>query len=300
MDYQKISGFADEICRSFEDQLDAVRRMGMKYICIRSADVDGSGVRNIADFTPEEAKAWLFPLLSSRGIGVSSLGSPIGKIGIEDEPAFEKQLAQLENMCQVCHILGCSYIRIFSFYMPAGQDPALYADQVIGKMKKFVAIAERYDVILLHENEKDIYGDIGSRCAEIFKRIDSPYLRAAFDFANFVQCGEDTAECWELLKPYVVYIHIKDALYSNRENVLCGTGDGLILPILKDAFENLRYDGFLTLEPHLVIFSSLQTLEKGNPNDVILKNKFASGEEGYEAQYRALLDILAQIRNKEE
>ena len=98
---------------------------------------------------------------------------------------------------------------------------------------------------------------------------------------------------------YVDYIHIKDAVYSNRENVLCGTGDGQILPILKDAFEKEAYEGFLTLEPHLVIFSSLSGLEKGNPHDVILKNKFSSGEEGYQAQYQALLSILDQISTPE-
>ena len=44
-----------------------------------------------------------------------------------------------------------------------------------------------------------------------------------------------------------------------------------------------------------MIFSSLSTLEKGNPHDVVLKNRFSSGEEGYQAQYEALLDILKQI-----
>lgn len=290
MNYQKISGFSDEICPDFRQQLKAVKRMGMNYICIRSANG-----KNIADFTPGEAETQLLPLLKEFEIGVSSLGSPIGKIDIRDEEAFAHQLMQLENLCKICHILDCRYIRIFSFYMPEDEDPAAYKDQVVAKMRRFVELADQYDVVLLHENEKGIYGDIGSRCQQIFEAITSPRLLAAFDFANFVQCGEDPAVCWDLLKDQVAYIHIKDAVYTNKENVLCGTGDGKILPILKDAFENKGYDGFLTLEPHLVIFTTLSSLEKANPHDVILKNKYASGEEGYEAQYRALLSVLDQI-----
>ncbi|MFR9160050.1 MAG: hypothetical protein ACLVJ8_06500 [Ruthenibacterium lactatiformans] len=41
---------------------------------------------------------------------------------------------------------------------------------VIEKLRKFAAVAEKHDVILLHENEKDIYGDTGARCRVILKR----------------------------------------------------------------------------------------------------------------------------------
>ncbi|WP_342352024.1 sugar phosphate isomerase/epimerase family protein [Neobacillus soli] len=77
-------------------------------------------------------------------------------------------------------------------------------------MKEFAAIAEKYDLIFLHENEKDIYGDIGRRCKEILKEVGPPSFKAIFDFANFVQCGEDSQECYDLLKDDIVYIHIKD------------------------------------------------------------------------------------------
>ena len=41
-----ISGFADEISSSFDEQLKTVRELGMQYISLRSADKKG-----IADFT---------------------------------------------------------------------------------------------------------------------------------------------------------------------------------------------------------------------------------------------------------
>lgn len=285
-----VSGFADEISPDFTKQLETVTSLGMHYISLRSAD--GKGV---ADFTEEEVRDSLMPRMEQFGVKVSSIGSPIGKVGVEDEAGFAVQLEQLERLCKICNLLDCRYIRMFSFFIPQGKDPEAYRDVVIEKLRKFAAIAEKYDVILLHENEKDIYGDTGARCKVIFDALASTHFRAAFDFANFVQCGEDTAECWELLRPYIEYIHIKDAVTTDKENVLCGTGEGKIKELLTRAIRDEGYEGFLTLEPHLVLFASLQSLETENAANIIKKNKAKDGAEGYTMQYNALREILDAI-----
>lgn len=286
-----ISGFADEISSDFDEQLKTVTALGMHYISLRSADKVG-----IADYTVEEVKEKLLPRMEKAGVKVSSLGSPIGKVGIEDEEGFEKQLAQLEVLCQICQLLDCRYIRMFSFFIPEGKDPEVYRDIVVEKLKKFIAVAEKYQVVLLHENEKDIYGDIGTRCLYLMETLGSPYFRSAFDFANFVQCGEDTEVCWNMLQPYIEYIHIKDAVSTDKENVVCGMGEGKIKKLLTRAIVEEGYEGFLTLEPHLVLFDSLQSLETTDAAKIIKENKAKDGAEGYAMQYRALCDILDTIQ----
>ncbi len=285
-----ISGFADEIHPNLDEQLKVVKALGMDHICIRAAD--GKGV---AEYTPEEFQEKILPRLNAAGVGISSLGSPVGKIDIDDQAAYEKQLEQLENLCQICQMSGCRYIRMFSFWMPKGKDPADYTDAVLEKLRGFAQVAEKYDVVLIHENEKDIYGDTGARCRVILDKLASPHFKAAFDFANFVQCGEDPEVCWELLKDQVVYIHIKDAVRGNNENVLCGTGDGKIPQLLKRILREDGYRGFLTLEPHLVLFDTLQSLETEDASKVIVTNKAKDGAEGYAMQYHALMDILKDI-----
>ena len=285
----RISGFADEICADFEQQLKTVTELGMGYICLRAADG-----RGIADYTAEEAREKLLPKLEKAGVKVSSIGSPIGKVDIGDEEGFRRQLEQLEEICRMCGIFDCRYVRIFSFFMPKDEDPAQYKDAVFEKMEKFLEISRKYGVTLIHENEKGIYGDTGSRCVEIMERFAQGGMRSAYDFANFVQCGEDPAACWNLLRPYISYIHVKDALYSSHENVLCGTGDGRIREILDQAINRDGYEGFLTLEPHLMLFSTFASLEKDAGNDP-LKNRFRTGAEAYGAQYYALCGILKEI-----
>lgn len=286
----EISGFADEISMSLDEQLATVKALGMRYLSLRSADGKG-----IADYTPDEIAEKLLPRLKAAGVGVSSIGSPIGKVGIEDEAGFAKQLEQLETLCKIAGMLDTRYIRMFSFFMPEGKNPADYREKVLDRLRRFIAIAEKYDVVLMHENEKDIYGDIGSRCRDLADSLGCDHFKACFDYANFVQCGENTEDCWNLLKDQVVYIHIKDAITTDKENVLCGTGEGKIPQLLKQAIRDEGYQGFLTLEPHLVLFSSLQSLETTDAKNIIKVNKYETGAEAYGAQYHALTAILETI-----
>jgi sugar phosphate isomerase/epimerase len=288
-----ISGFSDEISANFDTQLEVVSKLGMHYISLRG--IDG---KNIGDFTVEEIMEKVQPRLQKAGIKVSSIGSPIGKVFINDEEGFAKQKRMLETLCQISELLDCKYIRIFSFYIPKGEDPEAYREDVVLKLKEYTAIAEKYNMILLHENEKDIFGDIGRRCHDILKAVASPNFKAIFDFANFVQCGEDTQTCYDLLKDEVIYIHIKDAVTTDSQNVVCGTGEGKIPEILSQAIHS-GYKGFLTLEPHLVLFDSLKDLELEEASEIIKDNKGLDGAGGYKLQYDALIEILKKIDSEE-
>ena len=289
----EISGFSDEIASDFQTQLKTVNELGMSYISLR-----GINDKNIGDYSVEMIKKDVVPLLKQWDIGVSSIGSPIGKIYINDEDAFKKQLAMLKTLCEISQLLNCQYIRIFSFYIPKEDNFDTYKDIVISKLKEFTKIAEQYNIILLHENEKDIFGDIARRCKLILDEVNSPNFKAIFDFANFVQCGEDTQDCYDLLSDDIAYIHIKDAVYKDNFNVLCGTGDGQIESILVQFFES-GYQGFLTLEPHLVVFDAIKDLELEHSTETIQNSAAKDGAEGYKMQYEALLKILSNINKKE-
>lgn len=104
--------------------------------------------------------------------------------------------------------------------------PAAYEGEVFDRIGKFVDYASANDTLLLHENEKDIYGAMAPECKKLMDTFYGDHFKAIFDFANFVQCGQDTLEAYEMLKSYIAYIHVKDALKSDQSVVPAGYGDG--------------------------------------------------------------------------
>jgi sugar phosphate isomerase/epimerase len=197
--------------------------------------------------------------LADNGLGVVSIGSPIGKVAI-DKP-WSEHFDRFKRAVEIAQFFNAPFIRLFSYYPPGGEgkgplDPI--RDEVIDRFRQKVEFLESIHVTLVHENEKGIFGDIGRRCLDLMQSVNHPKLRCAFDFANFVQCGEDPLANWPLLKPYTAHIHIKDAKRApgggqeDAKVVPAGQGDGHIPEILKDAWD-AEYDGFVSLEPHLKV-----------------------------------------------
>jgi hypothetical protein len=109
------------------------------------------------------------------------------------------------------------------------------------------ALADRAQaggVVLLHENEKEIFGDVPERVHHIATSVASPALRLAWDAANYVQCGVvPFPEAYELLRPYTDYIQIKDAVLGTGEVVPAGEGDGRVRETMR-ALADDGFDGF--------------------------------------------------------
>ena len=239
-----ISGFYDEVSTSLDAQIALVNELGEQYICPRI--VDG---KNIADYTVEEFAEKIKPRLDKYGIKFSSIGSPIGKIDISDQVAYEKQLKQLEELVKICALMDCKYIRMFSFFMPKDCDPAKYRDAVIEKLKGYLKVVEGTDVVLLHENEKEIYGDVYERCLDLYHTINHPQFKLIYDASNYIQVGCNPNEAYDAVKDYVVYYHMKDCDAATKVEVPLGLGDTYYGAIFAD-LEARGFEGFMTLEPH--------------------------------------------------
>lgn len=274
-----ISGFADEIDADIDKQIALLKQLDLSYIEFRSA-----GGINVADYTIDQAKA-LKEKLDANGIRLSAVGSPIGKIGIADD--FAPHLEKLDHVMELAKIFETDRIRMFSFYMPKESNPHDYRDEVLRRTEAMVAAAAKQNILLLHENEKGIYGDMAVRCLDLMKQFYGPNYQCTFDFANFVQCGQDPLEAYEMLAPYVSYIHVKDAMAKDGLVVPAGQGDGK----LKEVFtllDKAGYQGFLSLEPHLTDFIGLQNLEQ---DGAAIRGR-SDGEAAFCQAHAALLELL--------
>ena len=239
-----LSGFGDEISADLGEQLDALKDMGINYLELR-----GAWGKSVLDFNDSElAKGKLH--VTSRQKRVSSIGSPIGKVPI-DAP-FGPHLEDFRKIVHTAEFLGAGYIRIFSFYVRPDEHEQ-WRSEVLKRMQTFAREVENEPVTLLHENEKEIYGDTPERCADILQSVDSPKLLAVFDPANYIQVGVEKPfdRAWPLLGDYVCYVHVKDALLETGQVTPAGKGDGQVRELLQ-ALKGRGGDYFLSLEPHLI------------------------------------------------
>lgn len=261
----RLCAFADEAGNTLKEQISALNDNGIGLLELRSVDSVNVSVLTAAQARQIKAK------LDANNIKVWSIGSPSGKIDITDD--FMPHLDSFKAMIELSYIFGADHYRLFSFYGACGEIS--FRDEVMERLSQFVQAAKGSGVTLCHENEKDIYGDTAERCLDILKTI--PEIKAIFDPANFIQCGEDTLRAWELISPYIEYMHIKDATEDGKI-VPAGQGIGNIKKILENY--KAKASDVVTLEPHLSVFSGLDKLEKGDMSKV---------QEGYPTQ-RAAFD----------
>ena len=276
----KIYAFADEASANIDKQIKAMKENRLDGLEIRN--VDSVNIAEISDSKAKEVRK----KLDNACLRVWTIGSPIGKIDIEKDD-FTLHTEKFKRTLELADILGAENIRLFSFFTPA-ENRNSYKDKVIERLGTFCEIAKGSSITLCHENEKGIYGDIPERCLEIHKAL--PEMKAIFDPANYVQCGVDTLQAWGLLKGYVKYLHIKDAL-ADGSVVPAGKGIGNVKFVL-DEFKKIGGNS-VTVEPHLTVFDGLKGLEKEGDASVVGEvYKYATAEEAFSAAVSALREIL--------
>jgi sugar phosphate isomerase/epimerase len=243
-----LSAFADEISADPQEQFDVLSCCGVRHIELRS--IHKTNVLDLTDLQITEFKS----LLDRRGFRLSAIGSPVGKIKI-DQP-FEPHLKRLERAIELCKVFDTPNIRVFSYYPPG--DAAdwngvaeSWQHELFKRLEEEARLAAHAGVRLLHENEHRIYGDSPDRVNHLFQVLRKDAFQAVYDPANYVFCGYDPWEGWQKTKEVTAHFHIKDWIAGEKHGCLAGQGQGRIPEVIADAVAR-GYDGFATLEPHLL------------------------------------------------
>ena len=246
-----LSAFADEYDPSLAGQLEGLARFGIG--CIELRMIDG---RNLSVLEKNEILE-VKKQLDAGGVRVSAIGSPLGKIRLDEDMNAHLEVAR--RVFDAANTFGAKYIRMFSFYAPKGEEITEKKGEVFDGLEKLVVLAREYGVTLCHEHEAKIYGDIPSRCREILDHFGGE-MKCVFDMGNFVLEEVDPyPEAYELLQGDIAYFHIKDALVEGAI-VPPGRGHAKIRDILEAHRQYAKEDFFVSLEPHLQTFSGLNAL----------------------------------------
>lgn len=277
----KLCAFADEASPSLSGQVAALRRNEISFLEIRG--VNGKNIKDITACEAQEIKK----MLDENGIAVWSMGSPIGKIALDGD--FETHLDDFKRILETADVFGAKHIRMFSFFPTEGMEEEKTKALVFEKIEKLLSVTPAH-IMLCHENEKDIFGENAENCLALHRAF--PKLRAVFDPANFVQCGVDTKKAWEMLKDYVEYLHIKDAVLDGTV-VPAGVGLGNVPYIVKEYLS--RGGEVMTLEPHLFDFTGLAALENGKITSLGVSH-YKDNDEAFDAATEALKAILSNMK----
>jgi sugar phosphate isomerase/epimerase len=238
-----LSAFADEIDPNPQTQIDVLRQCGIRHLELRS--ILQTNILDLTDLQVSELKA----LLDKNGFQLSAIGSPIGKVKI-DQP-FEPHRKRFQRALDLCQVFGTPNMRVFSYYSADQGDWQDWRGEVLDRMEQKARLAQKAGVRLVHENEHRIYGDDPERVKDLMETLSGPHFGAVYDPANYVFCGFDPWRGWQLTKQWTVHFHIKDWVHGEQHGRVAGEGHGRIPEVMAEAVA-MKYHGFATLEPHLL------------------------------------------------
>ena len=278
-----LSAFADEAADNLNDQITALQQEQIHWVELR-----GVNGKNCAQLTLEEADQ-ICKQLHLGGIEVFALGSPYGKIPI-NKP-FAPHLELFRHGLAICKRLQCHRIRMFSFYIPAGDTPQAWRSEVLARLSAMLDEAEAAGIQLVHENEKDIYGDTDDRCLDILNALGGR-LGFAFDPANFIQSSVWPEQAFEKQHDRITYMHIKDALMEDGAVVRAGYGDGHVSELLRRLNLERESEIILSVEPHLMVFNGLKALQEELPKN---HEAYTDQRSAFHAACKALKNLLEEV-----
>lgn len=250
MSHIRLCAFSDEAASDILGQINALKGNGIYLTELRSV----SG-KNVSTFTKAENKEY-YKMFSDNGIGVYSIGSPLGKVDIDTD--FNKYLDVVKRVCETANDFKADKIRVFSFFNAYDKK-----NKVFDYLNKMVEVAKEYNVTLCHENEKEIFGDVAERVCMIMDNVKG--MKFVYDPANYVQVNEPAQKTLDMCHKNSEYFHIKDVIHSTGEVVPAGYGDGDVNSLVA----RIEKDTVLTIEPHLAVFDAYKSIDNTE-----MKHKF--------------------------
>ncbi len=200
IDHSRISAISDEIARSPEDAIAFAHQYGLKWLELRDIPGHKGETYFLAeeDFLKEAARQF-----TDGGVGISFLNTNLLKFGLpgtepvrrtpEAAEAREKRLAResvrfeqreqdLRKCIRSAQILGCRYVRVFTFSRVA--EPETVFPRAAEVIDAFARIADAEGVQLLVENETSCNVAKCSELAAFLKLVPSRAVGINWDVMN--------------------------------------------------------------------------------------------------------------------
>ncbi len=244
----KLAVFTDEVSQDLERAV----KLAVEH------HLDGVELRTVWD-TPvarlsEEQVGRIRETLEAHDLRVAAIASPVFKCELDDGQEQREHLGYLRSCIRIGRELGTNLIRVFAFWKRGPSEPVW--ERVKRQFGAAVPIAEGEGAILALENEATTYLATAAETRRFVEETGSPAVKVVWDPCNEVHAEEGITpypEAYELVKPWVVHVHVKDArlVPGTREPALAPVGEGVIN--WRGQLEELLasgYEGYCSMETH--------------------------------------------------
>jgi len=257
-----LSGFADEAADDIAGQIEATKALGWSHIEIRG--VDKVNLHDLDEASFERCAE----ALEQADIYVSCLGSTIANWGRKVDEDFAAALRTVDRAVSRMKRLGVGQIRLMSYAIMFDSSGRALPDQKeaerFAQLREICARFLDAGITPVHENCLNYGGMSWEHTLRLLKEV--PGLKLVYDTGNpgltpdfrkpYPYPNQDGWEAWEHLKPYVVYMHIKDGkrdrITGEESYFFPGEGDCQVERVLADLL-SMGYEGGLSIEPHMAV-----------------------------------------------
>lgn len=243
----KLAIITDEVSQDLTKVLELAKEFGLTGIEIRS-------VWNKGPHELEKTEIELIRrLISDYNVEVCSIASPFFKCDYGDEEQYRNHMEILRKCIDLAGELNASIVRIFTFWL---KPPFPSWDEIVERLHSAVKLVEKTNLILGIENEPSTMATNAKKVVEVLRRLNHSQVKAVWDPGNDVFDPDREIpypDGYEIIKPWIVHIHIKDGRWNDEEKRFVPTpiGDGEVDYLGQfSALVRDGYKGYLSLETH--------------------------------------------------
>lgn len=259
----RLSIITDEVSQDPAIAIELARRFAYDGVELRS--VWDSPV----ELLPEDRQAELSAMLGEAGLSVSAIASSFLK---EDWGRDERE--KFERLADTCRRFGCTVLRGFSFWRCESYSDEAFADC----LRLYDELLGRQGLTLVLENDPAVNLSHAAELFRFFQKHSFENIGVLWDPGNDIYTLGSAALSapagFELLRPWIAHVHLKDAVTreGGAAGVAIGQGELDTVGLLR-CLAGSGYRGYVALEPHFRLDGALDEAQLRRPGGSAFSEK---------------------------